>query len=61
MAIASLSIEEQQLVRWRLFQFTTYREMAQRLGVTEHTARRRCEAALGALRRAWADGDFGSS
>lgn len=57
-AIATLSIQDQQLVRWRMYQFSTYREIASRLGVAEHTARRRCEAALGALRRAWADGEL---
>jgi RNA polymerase sigma factor (sigma-70 family) len=56
-AIATLTIEEQQFVRWRLYHFTTYREMAQRLNIAEHTARRRCEAALAALRQAWANQD----
>jgi RNA polymerase sigma-70 factor (ECF subfamily) len=52
-AIARLSIQDQQLVRWRVIQFVTYREIAMRLKITEPTARRRCEAALNALREAW--------
>lgn len=52
-AIASLSIQDQQLVRWRIIQFVTYREIALRLKITEPTARRRCEAALEKLRAAW--------
>jgi RNA polymerase sigma factor (sigma-70 family) len=52
-AIARLSIQDQQLVRWRIIQFVTYREIAMRLKITEPTARRRCEAALAALREAW--------
>lgn len=59
-AIATLNIQDQQLVRWRLYQFTTYREIAQKLGIAEHTARRRCEAALAELRRVWANSDCDS-
>ncbi len=43
-ALASLSIDQQQLVRWRVMQFMTYKEIAQKLRVTEPTARRRCQA-----------------
>jgi RNA polymerase sigma-70 factor, ECF subfamily len=52
-ALATLSVQEQQLVRWRLSNYVTYREIAARLKITEPTARRRCNAALLALREAW--------
>ena len=54
-AIARLSIQEQQLVRWRMIHFLTYREIGVRLKISEPTARRRCEAAIAALRNAWDD------
>jgi RNA polymerase sigma-70 factor (ECF subfamily) len=51
-AIASLSIQDQQLVHWRIIHFVTYREIALRLKITETAARRRCETVLAALREA---------
>lgn len=52
-SLACLTIQEQQLVRWRLSNYVTYREIAARLKITEPMARRRCNAALRALREAW--------
>lgn len=60
-ALASLGIDQQQLVRWRQFHFLTYREIAGRIKTTETTARRRCENALAALRNAWDQLGSGSS
>ncbi len=53
-ALGSLSIAHQQLIRWRVLQFATFREIAERLGVTEPTARRRCDAAIEAFQKALA-------
>ena len=52
-AIATLSVQDQQLVHWRIIHFVTYREIALRLKISEAAARRRCETALAALREAW--------
>jgi len=52
-ALASLRADQLQLVRWRMFQFVTYREIATRLKCGELAARQRCEAALGAFRNAY--------
>lgn len=49
-ALESLSAAQQQLFRWRIFQQATYREIAERLRVTEPTARRRSEAAIEAFK-----------
>ncbi len=49
-AMATLSIQDQQLVRWRMFHVFSYKEIASRLKITEPTARRRCAAAVDALR-----------
>lgn len=51
-ALASLSIQEQQLIRWKVFQKTTYRDIAEKLHVTEPTAKRRCDNAIHAFREA---------
>ena len=51
-ALASLRIDEQNLIRWRVFQYLTYREIAERLRVTEPTARRHCDAAIAAFKAA---------
>lgn len=51
--VASLTIQEQQLVHWRIIHFVTYREIALRLKISEAAARRRCETALASLREAW--------
>ena len=51
-ALASLRIDQQNLIRWRVFQYSTYREIADRLRVTEPTARRHCDAAIAAFKEA---------
>ncbi len=48
-ALASLSIQDQQLVRWKLLENRSYKEIAERLSISEPTAKRRCEAAQEAL------------
>lgn len=60
-ALASLPIDQQQLVRWRTYHYLTYREIAGRIKTTETTARRRCETAMAALRQAWEQLGSGSS
>lgn len=52
-ALTSLRADQLQLVRWRLFQFVTYREVAKRLKCSESVARQRCEAAVLAFRNAY--------
>ncbi|MCC6508112.1 MAG: sigma-70 family RNA polymerase sigma factor [Pirellulaceae bacterium] len=51
-ALSSLDIRQQQLIRWRMFQYATYKEIAKRLKVTEPTARNRCQVAREAFREA---------
>ena len=49
-ALAMLSPADQLLVRMRVFQGASYRVIAERIGVTEPTARRRCQAATTTFR-----------
>lgn len=51
-AMANLTAQEQRLIRWRQLQNVTYREIAKRLEIPDHTAKKQCDAAVKALEKA---------
>lgn len=53
-AMASLTAQEQRLIRWKRLENLTYREIAKRLDVADQTAKKQCEAAVKALETACA-------
>lgn len=55
-AMSSLSVDQQQLIRWRQTERMPHSEIAARLGIQEEAARQRCKSAMDALRKAWRAG-----